>query len=101
MIKRKLFSYLSVLLSISLIYLVFLCLLDLVFVVGMQQKVGWYNYLSLMIFTLPVLLVVCIYKRTTKSIFIMLITFILGSVVAYLEFMWIAIEFHTLIGGQV
>ncbi|ESP90548.1 hypothetical protein N483_14515 [Pseudoalteromonas luteoviolacea NCIMB 1944] len=97
----ELLKHLIKLVIIASIYLLFLCTLDLIFVLALEQKQGWYNSLVLLTFTLPIVMSFYVYKKVSKSIVLMLLTFISGLVISYIEFMWVSIEFHTLIGGSI
>ena len=89
------------LLAIAFPYLFLLCVLDLFFVFGADQVKGWYNTLSILVLTLPIVYSLYVYKFVKKSILLMVLAFIAGVVLSYLEFMWVAIEFHTMIGGEI
>lgn len=89
------------LLAIASAYLFLLCVLDLFFVFGADQVKGWYNNLGLLILTLPFVYSFYVYKFVKKSILLMAVAFVAGIILSYLEFMWVAIEFHTMIGGEI
>ena len=101
MMSNKLVKHMGMLALIALIYLMFLCSLDLVFVLLLEQKQGWYNSLVLLIFTLPFVMSFYVYKKVSTSIAFLLATFICGLLISYVELMWVSIEFHTLIGGDI
>ncbi len=89
------------LLVIALGYLLFLCTLDLYFVFVAGQERGWYNDLGLFVFTMPFAFGYYSYMKTNRSLVWVAISLLLGIVLAYIEFMWVAIEFHSLIGGEI
>lgn len=94
-------THLLKLLGIALAYLLALCTLDLYFVFGVNQVIGWYNNLVWLMFTLPFAFSFYTYKFIKKSIILIVVAFVVGVVLSYLEFMWVAIEFHTIIGGDI
>jgi len=89
------------LLTIALFYLLLLCVLDLFFVFGVDQVKGWYNNLGLLVFTLPLVFSIYVYKFVKKSTLLIVLAFVAGIVLSYFEFMWVAVEFHTMIGGEI
>ncbi len=84
-------------------YWLLLCSVDVYFVVVMKEAPGWYNYINLSILTLPFVVSFIAYKYSGgkhRGIFVIGV-FLTGCIVGYIELMWVLIEFHTMIGGQI
>ena len=88
-------------LTVSLGYLVFLCVLDYYFVIHANEVVGWYNKAAFLVFTLPLVLAGVGYKLLSypmNTVFAF-VSIPVGLVISYFELLWVATEFHTYIGG--
>lgn len=88
-------------------FLVYLCLLDYIFVVHFQEQLTVINYLSVLIVLLPVIGGIMTYRRLSSSMGgnrrLLLALAVAGvmSCVALVEYLWVATHFHTMLGGTV
>ena len=88
-------------------FLFYLCVIDIVFVFIMEQQPSLLNKFIWLVFTMP-FLGSCFSMHITKKwqpvrkrISISLITFLILTLISYVELIWVAISFHTMIGGSI
>ncbi len=93
---------------ISVIYVLYLIILDLIFVFILDEETTFLNYMPFLIITMPFLGLFATYYNLKSwpsprwcKIIIVVMSFILMSILSYLEIMWVAIHFHTMIGGEI
>tara|TARA_R110002073_G_scaffold202162_1_gene361633 strand:+ start:897 stop:1217 length:321 start_codon:yes stop_codon:yes gene_type:complete len=97
------FSSLTVpLFGAAVLSLVYLMILDLIFVLVLNEKQSWLNTLPLGVFLLPVVCFFIGFKAQEKYKYLLaVIGAIFGLVVAYLQLLWVATSFHTMLGGSI
>jgi hypothetical protein len=88
---------------IEVVSFFYLCLIDFYFVVFMKSVEGWYNDIMIVVLISPILSGMVAFKyglekyRIPFSLSIALVS----AVVLYIKLYWVAIEFHTFIGGEI
>ena len=93
--------------SLAASYLILLILLDVIFVHVLNEKITVLNKLALFVFSMPFISLYLTYKiadieiDTLMKIFMYLIIFLGMNVIAFLELLWVATHFHSMIGGKV
>lgn len=102
--KRKVLLY-NVLLAAA--FLFYLCILDLVFIFVMKEQESIVNYLGLLIVVMPFAGAILTCKVTTgsdsgaKRYIIIMASFAALAALGFIEYLWVAISFHTMLGGTI
>lgn len=92
---------------LAVVFLIYLCALDLLFVFKMDEQKSVINDMGLLIVTMPFIGAAFTFKLTKNSeslkakIIACTISFIALVVVGFLEFLWVATHFHTMLGGKI
>lgn len=86
--------------------LLFLCILDLLFVLVMKQEISLLNDIARLIIALPFIGTYLIYdklqmKSLAAKIGILCLNFLFLSICAFIEYLWVATHFHVMIGGSI
>jgi len=93
--------------ALALGFLAYLCLIDIIFVSIMAEKVTFLNKLPLLVILMPFIAVAGSSKilwailKTFTKISVLSLIFLTMSGLAFLEILWVATHFHTMIGGTV
>jgi len=92
--------------SLASAYLVYLCVLDMLFVFVMEEKVSFLNNLPFLIIIMPFL---SVYLSITQlafvdnvkiKLFVLSCVFLVMAVASFFELLWVATHFHSMIGGS-
>ena len=93
--------------ALILFFFIYLCSLDLVFVLVFNQEKSILNNFVLLIIAMPFISVSLVLKLEGKDLpfkqllITLIIFFVSLSVIAFLMFLWVATHFHTMIGGSI
>ena len=104
---KKTLEIIKVNIVIALVYFFYLILLDLAFVLILEEQKTLLNDFVLLIVTMPFIsgLITLISLKNWRSLgdrlLVLSVVFIVMSSLAYLEMMWVAIHFHSMIGGHI
>jgi putative effector of murein hydrolase LrgA (UPF0299 family) len=83
-------------------FLVYLMVLDTIFVLLLKEGQTWLNILPLGVFFLPIVWSVIAYKGLEKYKYVGAVAgLFLGYIVAHIELLWVATSFHTMLGGSI
>jgi hypothetical protein len=94
-------------LVLAILFFTYLCVLDLVFVLVLDQEQSILNDFVLFIFAMPFISVFLVFKLSEKNqpikrLLINSISFFcVSSIIAYMMLLWIMTHFHTMIGGNI
>lgn len=91
---------------VAILFLIYLCALDLLFVLEMNEQDSIVNELGFLIVLMPFIgctLTCAIARRdsTGRKILMCVFIFIVLTVVGFFEYLWVATHFHSLIGGTI
>ena len=95
----------NVLLAIA--FLIYLCILDFLFVFIMDEQRSIINDLGLLIVVMPFIGAFFTFRMASDSrsiktrIFISILFFLALVVIGFIEYLWVATHFHTLLGGKI
>lgn len=86
-------------------FLVYLCFLDYIFVVHLDEQRSIVNELSLLIVLLPVFGCLLTYARfsvagLSRCFIACSISFVLLSITGAVQYLWVATHFHSMLGGS-
>jgi hypothetical protein len=96
------FRLLKLLLSITVFFLIYLMVLDYIFVRFLKEQQSWFNYLILGVFALPIFYSYVLYKGFPKYKYLVIPpALFMGYIVAYFELLWVATSFHSMLGGKI
>ena len=93
--------------TLALVFLVYLCGLDIVFVFLMSEQKSIVNDMALLIWVMPfmgALFTLIALPKSFSALFKILLvaaSFLSLSIVGYFEFLWVATHFHSILGGRV
>ncbi|UYM15949.1 hypothetical protein [Endozoicomonas euniceicola] len=92
---------------LALAFLIYLCVLDLLFVFIMNKQKSFINDMMLLIAAMPFIGTFLTFKMTNgfgtikARISISLAFFLVLVVVGYIEILWVATHFHFFLGGNI
>jgi len=92
---------------LAMFFLVYLCALDIVFIFVMDEEVSVLNDLGFLIVLMPFLGLIFTVFLTSKweslkmRILAGAVAFFVLVVVGYMEYLWVATHFHSMMGGKI
>ena len=95
----------NLLLAIS--FLIYLCILDFLFVYVMDEQSSFINDLGLLIVLMPFVGAIWTYRMISNKtsikmkIFITILLFWILVFVGFIEYLWVATHFHIFLGGKI
>lgn len=88
-------------------FLVYLCILDLLFVFIMHEQKSIINSMGLLVVTMPFIGALVTFKVTQtdeslmKRVMVSVVSFSVLAVVGFVQYLWVATSFHTMLGGTI
>ena len=92
---------------LAVVFLIYLCILDLLFIFVMKEQKSVINDMGLFIVSMPFIGGMLTFKLTKNierlrvRMVVSTISFITLVIIGFLEFLWVATHFHTMLGGKI
>lgn len=92
---------------VSLAGMVYLCLVDIYFVFIMNEEISFVNKFPLLVFIMPFVSVYLVNRQIGETlllsfkVILLISTFIIMSMIALTELLWVSTHFHSMLGGKI
>lgn len=90
-----------------IVFLIYLCVLDFLFVFKMNEQKSFINDMGLLIAAMPFIGAFLTFRMTNRCgtikarVSMSFVFFLVLAVFAFIEYLWVATHFHALLGGKI